>query len=48
MKNIKEFAKKAIRNIFHDDIDVHSSRLFAEFPGDGMKCIEKCKHIVSI
>ena len=39
--NIKEFSKKAIRNILHVNIDVNSRRLIAEFPGDGMKCIEK-------
>ena len=25
----------------HANIDVHSRRLIAEFPGDGIKCIEK-------
>ena len=39
--NIKEFAKKAIRNILHANIDVHSRRLIAEFPVDGIKFIEK-------
>ena len=32
-------AKKAIRNILHENIDVHSIRLIAEFPKDGIKCI---------
>ena len=37
----KGFAKKAIRNILHANIDVHSRRLIAEFTADGIKCIEK-------
>ena len=40
-ENIKSFAKKAIRSIFHANIDVNSRTLIAEFPGDGIKCIEK-------
>ena len=40
-ENIKLFTKKAIRNLLHDNIDVHSRRLITEFPGDGMECIEK-------
>ena len=40
-ENIKSFAKKAIRSIFHANIDVHSIRLIDDFPGDGIKCIEK-------
>ena len=28
-------------SILHFNIDVHSGRLIAEFPGDGIKCIEK-------
>ena len=39
--NIIEFVEKAIRNILHANIDVHSRRLIAEFPLDGIKCIEK-------
>ena len=35
------FFKKAIRNILHDNIDVHSKILIAELPRDGIKCIEK-------
>ena len=31
----------AIRNLLHANIDVHSRRLIAEFPKDGIKCIEK-------
>ena len=38
---IEDFAKKAIRNLLHSNIDVHSRRLIAEFPRDGIKCIEK-------
>ena len=33
--------KKAIRNLLHENIDVYSRRLIAEFPMDGIKCIEK-------
>ena len=40
-EDIKGFAKKAIRNIFHANIDVHSRRLIAEFPPYGIKCIGK-------
>ena len=38
---IEDFAKKAIRNILHANIDVHSRRLIADFPRDGIKCIKK-------
>ena len=38
---IEDFAKNAIRNLLHANIDVHSRRLIAEFPKDGIKCIEK-------
>ena len=38
---IEDDAKKAIRNILHANIDVHSRILIAEFPKDGIKCIEK-------
>ena len=40
-ENIKEFAEKAIRNILHANIDVHSRILITEFPGYGIKCIGK-------
>ena len=40
-EDIKYFAKKSIRNILHENIDVHSRGLIAEFPGYGIKCIEK-------
>ena len=39
--DIEDYAKKAIRNILHANIDVHSRRLIAEFPAYGIKCIEK-------
>ena len=38
---IEDFAKKAIRNLLHANIDVHSRILIAEFPRYGIKCIEK-------
>ena len=38
---IEDCAKKATRNLFHANIDVHSRRLIARLPKDGIKCIEK-------
>ena len=38
---IEDYAKKAIRNLLHANIDVYSRRFIAEFPKDGIKCIEK-------
>ena len=38
---IEDYAKEAIRNLLHANIDVHSRRLIAEFPKYGIKCIEK-------
>ena len=38
---IEDYAKKSIRNLLHANIDLHSRRLIAEFPKDGIKCIEK-------
>ena len=38
---IEDYAKKAIRNILHANIDVHIIRLISEFPKDGIKCIKK-------
>ena len=38
---IEDYAKKAIRNLLHANIDVHSIILISEFPKDGIKCIEK-------
>ena len=40
---IEDYAKHSIRNLLHANIDVHSRRLIAEFPKDGIKCIEKLK-----
>ena len=40
-ENIKAFSRKAIRNLFHDNIHVHSRRLTADLPEDEIKCIEK-------
>ena len=39
--DIEDYAKKAIRNILHANIDVHSRRLIAELSMEGIKCIEK-------
>ena len=30
-----------MRNLLDENIDVHSRRLIAELPGDGVKCISK-------
>ena len=38
---MKDFSKKAIRNILHANIDVHSRRLITGLSGDGKKRIEK-------
>ena len=38
---IEDYAKKAIRNLLHTNIYVHSRRLISEFPKYGIKCIEK-------
>ena len=40
---IEDFAKQAIRNLLHANINVHGRILIAEFPRDGIKCIEKLK-----
>ena len=40
-EDVEYFSKKAIRNILHANIDVHRTRLIAEFPADGIKHIEK-------
>ena len=37
---IEDYSKKTIRNLLRANIDVHSRRLIAEFPKDGVKCIE--------
>ena len=38
-ENIKEYSRNAIRNLLHANIDVHSRRSIADFPGDGTKVI---------
>ena len=38
---IEDYEKEAIINVSHTNIDVHSKILIAEFPKDGIKCIEK-------
>ena len=38
---IEGYAKKAIRNLLHANIDLHIRILIADFPTDGVKCIEK-------
>ena len=43
---IEDYAKKAISNLLHDNIDVHSRILIAEFPKYGIKCIEIYNHVV--
>ena len=40
-KNIKDYAKMAIRNLLHANSCVHSRRSIAEFPDYGIKCIER-------
>ena len=40
------FLKKAIRNILHANIDVHSRTFIAELPGDGVNFFQKFSHIV--
>ena len=37
--DIEDYAKKAIRNLLHANIDVYSRRLISEFSIDGIKCI---------
>ena len=39
--DIEDDAKKAIRNILHKNIDVHSRRFIYELPMHGIRCIEK-------
>ena len=39
--NVKDYAKQAIRNLFHANSDVHNRILITEFPKDGIKCLEK-------
>ena len=43
---VKDYAKQAIINLLRANSDVNSRRLIAEFPKDGIKCLENCSHIV--
>ena len=45
-ENIKDFVKNSIGNLLCDNIDVYIRRLIAEFPVDGVTCIEDFSHIV--
>ena len=46
---IEDYAKKAIRNLFHENTDVHSRRLIAGFPKHRVKCIENLQsHCVNM
>ena len=38
---IEDYAKKAIRNLLNAKNDVHNRTLIADFPNEGIKCIEK-------
>ena len=38
---IEDYAKKAVRDLLHENFAVQSIRLISEFPKDGIKCIEK-------
>ena len=38
-EDIRDYVKKAIRNLLHSNIDVHSRRLVAELPGYGVEFI---------
>ena len=40
-ENVKDYAKQAIKNLLYANSDVHSRILIAEFPKDGIKCLEK-------
>ena len=39
--DIEDYAKNSIKNLLYENIDVQSRILIAEFPKDGMKCIDK-------
>ena len=39
--NVEYYAKQAIRNVLHANSCVHSRKLIADFPDDGIKCLEK-------
>ena len=38
---IEDYSKKAVRNLLHTNIDLHSRILIAKFPKDGIKLIDK-------
>ena len=38
---IEDYAKRAIRNLLHANIYVHSRILISDFPKDGIKCLDK-------
>ena len=40
-ENIKDYAQMAIKNLLHANSCVHSRRLIAEFPDDGIRCMGK-------
>ena len=39
--DVKDDVKQDIRKLLHANSDVHIRRLIAEFPEDGIKCLEK-------
>ena len=39
-ENEKDYTKQAIRNLLHANSCVHTKRLIAGFPDDGIKCME--------
>ena len=39
--NVKDYENFSIRNLLHANSCVHSRRLIAEFPEDGIKCLKK-------
>ena len=41
--DIEDYAKDSIRNILHANINLNIRRLIAEFPMDGIKCIEQLR-----
>ena len=38
---VKDYEKQVIRNLLNVNSDVHSRILIAEFPKDGIKCLDK-------
>ena len=45
-EDIKDYVKKSIGNLLHENIDVHSRGLIAESPGDGVNVFQNFNHIV--